>query len=60
MNVVTADLHIVPLPGSVSFVGVQVYRAKQLLKLVFFTLINGQTIDCMVDLVGNTMLFKKK
>lgn len=37
MNVVTADLHIVPLPGSVSFVGVQVYRAKQLLKLVFLT-----------------------
>lgn len=37
VNVVTADLHIVPLPGSVSFVGVQVYRAKQLLKLVFST-----------------------
>lgn len=38
MNVFTADLHIVSLPESVSFVGVQVYRAKQLLKLAFFTL----------------------
>lgn len=34
VNVFTTDLHIVPLTGSVSFVGVQVYRAKHLLKLV--------------------------
>lgn len=62
VNVVTADLHIVPLPGIVSFVlGYRSTEQSSFLSSSFSHWRYGQTLDCMVDLVGiYHVLFKKK